>query len=238
MGPKTTVRKQSGISTTAPKRLLALFSDRLNQLLDKYPDQYRTGRGRVVDFAARFNLNLTTARRLLSAEGLPPLEVAKNFADAFGSTVDWLIGGGQHDIDDVVDDGTTRIEVFAPRGNFFGNITVPTWLLPSGIDSSRIVATVNCSDAGTPNQKEEIHLVRIAAEMQDGVPHMFYDPQTDSIFSRTLQFSPDRKQIMTMEKETGLVATIARKDVVFGELRGAKKLCIIGPVIGRISFRP
>ena len=120
--------------------LKVIFSDRLTQILDRRPDVIRQGQGRVMDLAAKFDIQYTTAYRLIGGKALPNCALLCKLAEAFDTTESWLLGRGPADVDEMIASEGLRIEVFAPQSG------APKWyiglhesILPAGLDTAKLM---------------------------------------------------------------------------------------------------
>ncbi len=217
--------------------LLLVFADRLNQVIDRRPDVCRKGRGRVGDFAERFNLHYTTAHRLLNAASFPTAQLLLEIGKAFDVSLDWLMGVGREDIDQLLEDQPLRVEVFDPRSNRADSIFLPQSLLPAGLDSAKLVAAVVTSGLMGGSYKD-LALVRVMSEVVDGEIHLVYDPKRDRNLLVRLNLGLTQAKITASSEPAGMVEILDANEVVFGQTRGAPALSIVGPVIGSLSFRP
>lgn len=213
--------------------LIVTFCDRLTQIIDRRPDVVRKGRGRVNDFAAKFNIHYTTAHRLLEGKSLPSATLLCAIADKFEISESWLLGRGEPDVDVLLDKSSAKIQIFKPRsseGKLFA--TIPISELPAGFDSSKLIYTRTVTERG----REEDVIVKLMAEPSEGKVHLIYNPVDDSTYLRRINVLASKGDLLCFSVDTGATETLKAKDVVFGSLNVAKKLSVVGPVVARIRF--
>lgn len=212
--------------------LTRTFCDRLNQLIDRRPDVIRTGRGKVVDFASKFDIHYTTAHRLIHAESLPSATLLLKIADTFDVSESWLLGRGSREIEDMLGEALTRISIFNPRepelSRFIG---LPAGVIPSEMDTSTLIYTRTGVDA-----QDDHVLVKTTAEPIDGRVHLVYDPATKITYLRRISVMLGRDELLCFSLGNGQTETLKNADIVFGQTNEAQKLSIVGPVVARVSF--
>jgi transcriptional regulator with XRE-family HTH domain len=225
------------------KALIAVFTDRLTQIIDRRQDVIRSGRGRTNDFAVKFGMHYTTANRLLKGESLPPADVLCQIAEAFDVTESWLLGRNSYDVDELLDNGSTRIHIFNPRSESSDKfLTIPTTELPMGFDSSKLVFNKTTTELG-----EDVSvIVKLTAEVQEGRVHLLYDPKNAKTYLRRINIVPSQGALFCFGTDTGLSETLKIENVEFGNLSKrddqsideskSYKVVILGPVVARIAF--
>lgn len=221
--------------STVTSELAVIFCDRLTQIIDRRPDVIRKGRGRVNDFADKFQIHYTTAHRLLNGESLPAAALLCQIADTFEVTESWLLGRGAHDVDQMVDEAMVKIKIFKPRSpdsNLYA--TIPSTEIPQGTDSSTLLYTRTDSDGGT----EDV-VVKMMAEPSDGKVHLVYDPANEKTYLRRITVMPGHEgELLCFSLGTGATERLSLKNLVFGVIDGAeKKLSIVGPIVARVVYK-
>lgn len=218
----------------AEKVLRAIFADRLTQIIDRRVDVIRKGRGRIGDFADKFQIHYTTAFRLMNGTSLPGAVLLCQIADAFDVTESWLLGRGVADIDKMIDEGFIKIHLFSPRGNDASDtcLTVPASIVPSGLDSAKLLYVKVAANDGL---QDDAVIIKVTPEAQDGKIHLIYDPADDTTVLRQISVHQAKGKISAICLKDGSPTVYDIKDLVFGETKDASKLSIVGPVALRIS---
>ena len=227
--------KRAPRSTRHPgtKALLVVFSDRLTQIVDRRPDIIKTGKGRISDFALKFDIHYTTAYRLFCAKGLPNAALLVDIANTFDVSESWLLGREAADIDDYLAESRLKIAIFSPRSNdpdLF--LSLPTSEIPAGLDSSQLLFAKGLADLGPQTRV----LVKVAAEPHDGRVHLIYDPKNHTTFLRRVTVLPASRQLAMCGMHNPTQDIVALTKVVFGKTNDAKKLSVVGPVLARLIF--
>lgn len=216
---------------------LVVFADRLTQLVDRRPDLFRKGQGRIKDFANRYKLHHTTANKYLAAQAFPDAQLLYAICEDFDASIDWLLGRGPADIDEMLDGTLLNVEIFSPRSNAKETMRIPPGILPAGADSSKLVGAV-VRRAGPNLITSNVVLVKVMSEPQEGANHLLYDPVHERTLTARINVNLQRTKVSVVSSNSGSIETIDYDSVVFGELEGAEKLSIVGPVVGVVSFDP
>lgn len=216
---------------------LVVFADRLTQLVDRHPDLFRKGQGRIKDFATRYRLHHTTANKILAAQAFPDAELLFQIAQDFHTSLDWLMGRGPADIDELLEGALLNVEIFSPRSNAKEVMRIPPSILPAGADSSKLIGAV-VRRSGPNLITANVVLVKVMSEPQEGANHLLYDPVHERTLTARINVNLQRTKVSVASSNSGSIETIDYDSVVFGELEGAEKLSIVGPVVGVVSFDP
>jgi len=216
---------------------LVLFADRLTQLVDRHPDLFRRGQGRIKDFASRYKLHHTTANKILAGQAFPDAQLLYQISDDFQTSIDWLLGRGPSDIDDLLEGELLNVQIFSPRSNAKEVMKIPASILPAGADTSKLVAAV-VRRSGPNLNTANVVLVKVMSEPQEGANHLLYDPIHERTLTARINVNLQRTKVSVASSNSGSIESIDYESVVFGELEGAEKLSIVGPVVGVVSFDP
>jgi hypothetical protein len=223
------------VQTDTP--LLATFAERLNRVIDHRPDVCRKGRGRVGDFAERFNLHYTTAHRVLHATTFPTPELLLAIRSTFDVSLDWLmgVGGDQPGTNDA--QTPLRVDVFDPLVERPEALWLPPGLLPTSLAGQTLVAAViNGHPMNGPDR--DLALVPVMEQIVDGAVHVIYDPARGRNVLMRLSMSLSHTRVTAISVHSGETEHLDTQQLQFGQTHGALLPSVIGPVVATLTFQP
>ena len=216
------------VRTDEELALQLVFTDRLNQILDKKPGVIRSGRGRLNDFCMLFKVHYTTTHRIFHGQTLPNPLLLRDIADKFEVSIDWLLGRGESDVDAELSTSFVKIKWFDPRSNIANvDIELPIHLFTNDAVSSNLLVT----ETTTIDRSKQNIIVKITREPEDSSVHLIYDPLNDITYLSRIFIVPMSDSLFFANTITGSMEKIKKSSLVFGAPTTEMKLHVVGPVI-------
>ena len=217
---------------------MVLMAERISQALTRNAELFRPGRGQMTDFAQRYGLMATTAKRILSGTAFPTHVLLLALSRDVGVPIDWFFGGGHFNIDEEVQRASVQIPIHGQKET----ISLPRAALRSVAEDSDFLAIVIDNNYIYPHVSTgDIGLIVVSASPCFGNPPCAVifgsDPSTISLAS-IKRADPRGESFVITDLGPGKNEVILRAgQVVFGEGRVTKAGArVVGPLVGRVCF--
>ena len=215
---------------------MVLMAERVTQALARNPKLFRPGRGQLTDFANRYGMMLTTAKRIVSASTFPPYVLLPALSQDVKVPIDWFFGMGHFDsIDETLANANVQIPVFGHPER--ATIDVPPWGLLSYPEGAQLVAVpVDSNDFIPRLHSGDFALIQVSDTPQlrelSGVAFSGSSTARLAFITGSL-----RKDKYTATADGRTKEEFMAKQVSFGGKKAPKGgMQVIGPVRGRVCF--
>lgn len=166
--------KKSPVQQEKEDQLAVVVADRLAQALEALPEGVRTSRGRTTDFALRYSISRSMAKRILGGVALPSAELMKRLADDLDVDMEWLMGETALDVDAHRLSRPMRIPEWDPVEGLTGRMSTMHRLhLPSDLTAASLVCVRLNSHVARPYVRpSDLLVVRTNAGLLHGAYHV------------------------------------------------------------------
>lgn len=218
------------------QRLMVLMAERITQALTRTSTLFRPGRGQMTDFAERYGLMATTAKRILSGTAFPTHVLLLALSKDVGVPIDWFFGGGHFNIDDEVANATVQIPIHGQEAT----VGLPRAALRTVAEDTDFVAMVIDSNDLHPHVSAgDIGLIAISQAPCFGDPPcgVIYGSNPNVITLASITRADARGDMYLLTNAQLQETSFRAAQVVFGDAKPSKVgVRVIGPLVGRVCF--
>jgi transcriptional regulator with XRE-family HTH domain len=232
--PRIAATKGGAEETT---RLMVLMAERITQALTRNSELFRAGRGQMADFANRYGIMATTAKRILEGSAFPTHVLLLALSKDCDVPIDWFFGGGHFDIDDEVQQATVNVPIHGLEGSSLGlpraalrSISEDGEFLAIAIDNNDLHPHVSMGDYGLIAYSETPCL-------RDPPCAVVYGNNPSAVRLASVTMADPRGESFVISDAHDNVATFRANQVVFGNRKPPKAGAqVLGPLVGRLCL--